>query len=276
MCGRFQDRDVTVQDVFEAVGAVAAGQNDACGTQRLGGEGLSGAGACGGQFTANTMATALTLMGVSPWGLNDLPAEDPGKPAAAAAVAAGKQVMALIRQAAMFERLCDGSLFGECRGISGCHWWFDQCCVALVGIGPRVPENFYLGRFGPVSARTPVLADLKPGGRFTAPDLTRAGGTGLLASHLWNAGLLHDEQTVLGRRISDLVADEENAGPRSGVSGGGSIGRSRRLGILKGSLAPKGAWSSFVAMECVIRGRPECLTVKKTLLLPSREVNSTR
>ena len=96
MPGRFQDRDVTVQDVFEAVGAVAAGQMTHAELKDLEAKACPGAGACGGQFTANTMATALTLMGVSPWGLNDLPAEDPGKPAAA--VAAGKQVMALIRQ----------------------------------------------------------------------------------------------------------------------------------------------------------------------------------
>lgn len=238
--GRWRDGDVTVQDVFEAVGAVASGQMS---TEELGDlerNACPGAGACGGQFTANTMATALTFMGVSPMGANDLPATHPEKHQAG--FAAGELVMdALVHDRRLSTFVTKRSLENAAASVAATGG-STNAVLHLLALARELGLPFDLDDFDRVSSRTPILADLKPAGRYTAPDLFHAGGSPLLANRLLEAGLLHDERTIDGATLNSLVSEapetpnqevvltvREPLAPRGG------------LAILKGSLAPEGS-----------------------------------
>jgi dihydroxy-acid dehydratase len=236
--GRFGGRDVTIQDVFEAVGAHAAGKLSDRELAALEDAACPGAGACGGQFTANTMATALTFLGLSPLGANDVPATDPTK--GEVAERCGALAVELVRREARARRFITRPALDNAIASVAATGGSTNGVLHLLAIARAAGMPLALGDFDAIAARTPVLADLKPGGRFTAVDMHRAGGVAALARQLLAAGLATDVPTVTGRSL----AEEAAAVP----DGGGEVVRpldrplkpAGGFAILYGSLAPEG------------------------------------
>ena len=237
--GRFEGRDVTIQDVFEAVGACAAGRMTSEELRDLEDHACPGAGACGGQFTANTMATAASLLGMSPAGLNAIPATDPRKDAAARE--AGALVMQLLRDGVRPSRIITRESVENAFASVAATGGSTNAVLHLLAIAREAGVAIAIDDFDRVSARTPLLADLKPFGRFTAPDLERAGGERLIARRLLDAGLLHDGATVSGRSIHEEARSaKETAGQQVVRPLANPIEAQGGLAILRGSLSPEG------------------------------------
>ena len=253
--GSFEGRDVTLQDVFEGVGAVGAGTMSRSQLNVLESAACPGAGACGGQFTANTMATALTFLGVSPLGTNGIPAESPAKDTAA--FDAGKLVLELLRTGKTLKSfVTKGSLENAAASVAATGG-STNAVLHLLAIGKEFGLPFGLDDFDRVAARTPVIADLKPGGRFTAPDLEAAGGTRLLVQRLASAGLLHEEQTVLGASLRELSLEAQEAPGQEVVSSIESPLKPRGgLAVLRGNLAPSGAVVKLCGHDIVTHTGP--------------------
>jgi dihydroxy-acid dehydratase len=234
------ERALTVQDVFEAVGAHSAGRIDDAELDEIERKACPGAGACGGQFTANTMAMVLTFLGLSPLGENDIPATHPDKPKSAERC--GERVMQLLRDGGPTPRqlLSLTALRNAARAVSATAG-STNAALHLLAIAHEAGVKFDLEEFEAASANTPVIADLKPGGRYTAAEMFDFGGTALVAQALMAAGLIEDTPTVAGRSFfqdakaaqvsptQDVVRSVDNPiKPRGGYS------------ILYGDLAPEG------------------------------------
>jgi dihydroxy-acid dehydratase len=237
--GRFDGRDVTVQDVFEAVGAHAAGRMTASDLRRLEDTACPGAGACGGQFTANTMATAFAMLGISPLGANEVPATDPAK--ADVARACGAAVLRLIqkdiRPRTFITRLSLENAITTVAATGGS----TNAVLHLLAVAHEAGVPLTIDDFDPISARTPVIADLKPGGRFNALDMHRAGGERLLGARLREGGLLQDAPTCTGRSLFEELAESRETPGQTVVRSVSSPIKARGgFAILRGSLAPEG------------------------------------
>ena len=231
--------DITIQEVFEAVGAHAAGRIDDAELAAIEQSACPGAGACGGQFTANTMALATTFLGLAPMGLNDIPAVDRGK--AAAARTCGERVMALWRQGRSARSLITAANLDNAATAVTATAGSTNAILHLLAIAREAGVDFPLDRFDAISRRTPVLADLKPGGRYTAPDLYLAGGSRLLGARLREAGLLTDTDTVSGRRLFEEIDQaSERDGQRVIRQLDAPVKTRGGFGILSGNLAPEG------------------------------------
>ena len=242
MPGKLGDKAITIQDVFEAVGAHSAGAIDDGELQKVEQAACPGAGACGGQFTANTMALAMSFLGLSPVGLNDIPAVHPDKKQAAFeagrlaldALRAGRNARSLINA----ESIRNAAVAGTATAGS------TNLILHLLAIAREagVPESeFNIDMFDEVSRETPVIADLKPGGRFMAPDMSAAGGTPLLGRRLMEAGLITDTPTVTGKSLFEHF---EGAGETPGqeviVTADQPIKSRGGFGICYGNIAPDG------------------------------------
>ena len=238
--GRFQGRDVTIQDVFEAVGAQAAGKMTMEELRELEGSACPGAGACGGQFTANTMATALDLLGISPMGLGEVPAMDSQKDEAA--FQAGQIVMDLLRRDLRPSQIITRGALENAIASIAATGGSTNGVLHLLAIAQEMDVPLAIEDFDSISSRVPVLCDLKPGGRFVATDLHRAGGVRLVASRLFEAGLLNaDERTVTGRTIGEEAKSAvETPGQEVVRPISNPIKPTGGLVILKGNLAPEG------------------------------------
>jgi dihydroxy-acid dehydratase len=243
--GHFRGREVTIQDVFEAVGACAAGSMTEKELGELEDAACPGAGACGGQFTANTMATAITFLGISPMGANEIPATDPRKDKAA--FDCGKTVMHLLRENIRPKQIITrASLQNAITAV-----------LHLLAIARDAGVPLTIDEFDPVSQRTPILADLKPGGRFTAPDFFCAGGTRLLAQRLLQAGLLQDGSTVSGKSFFEEIREATEAAGQQVIRPlVAPIKPSGGLAILRGSLAPEGCVVKLAGHERVLHRGP--------------------
>jgi len=238
--GRYQGRDVTIQDVFEAVGACAAGRMTATELRTLEDGACPGAGACGGQFTANTMATALAVLGIAPIGAGEVPAVDPGK--AQVAFATGAQVMRLLAEGVRPRRIITRPALLNAIASVAATGGSTNAVLHLLAIAREAGAELSLDDFDAVSARTPILADLKPGGRFTAVDLWRAGGVALLARRLLEAGLIADAPTVTGRTLAqEAAAARETPGQEVIRPSARALQPQGGLAVLRGGLAPDGA-----------------------------------
>ena len=196
--GAALDKPLTVQDVFEAVGAHSAGRIDDAELQRIETHACPGAGACGGQFTANTMAMVLTFLGLSPLGANDIPAIHPDKPGAAHGC--GALVMQRLRDGGPTPRalLSPAALRNAARAVSATAG-STNAALHLLAIAHEAGVAFDLEEFEAAAAATPVIADLKPGGRYTAAEMFDFGGAALVARELRDAALIEDVPTVTGR-----------------------------------------------------------------------------
>jgi dihydroxy-acid dehydratase len=238
--GAFHGRDVTIQDVFEAVGAHAAGRMSDTDLHDMEDHACPGSGACGGQFTANTMATAIEFLGVAPMGSGSVPAASPDK--AGVGRRAGTLVMDLVRSNLLPREILTREALENAIASVACTGGSTNAVLHLLAIAREVGVPLEIDDFDRISQAVPLLADLKPGGRYVATDLYRAGGIPLVAKRLLHAGLLHaDARTVSGRTIGeeaeaatetpaqDVVRPLEN--PLKATGG---------LVILKGNLAPEG------------------------------------
>jgi len=237
--GRFRGRDVTIQDVFEAVGACAVGAITPEELRELEQQACPGAGACGGQFTANTMAAATTMLGMSPMGANDVPAMDAAKNEAA--LACGRLVMALLAHDLRPSRILTRQAFENAIASVAATGGSTNAILHLLAIAREAEVPLVLDDFDRIAAKTPWLADLKPAGRFAAPDMYRAGGTRLLARRLLEAGLLRDGLTASGRTFYDETREaEETPGQEVIRPVTNPLSPAGGFAILRGSLAPEG------------------------------------
>ena len=237
--GKFEGRDVTIMDVFEAVGACAAGRMTEKQLGELEDRACPGAGACGGQFTANTMSGAITFLGISPMGLNEIPATDPRK--LDAAFTAGKIVMDLLKKDIRPSQIITAASLHNAIASVAASGGSTNAVLHLLAIARDAGVPLTLEDFDRISAKTPLLADLTPGGRFNAPDMYKAGGMRVLAQRLQKAGLLKDEITASGRKLFEEIADvAETSGQQVIRSLDAPLKPEGGLAILRGSLAPDG------------------------------------
>ena len=238
--GSFHGRDVTIQDVFEAVGAHASGRMSLEDLRELEDVACPGAGACGGQFTANTMATALEFLGLSPIGSAGVPATDPARKDVARL--AGRLVMEALRNDLRPGRILTRAAFENAIVSVAATGGSTNGVLHLLALARESGVPLLIDDFDGISARTPLLADLKPGGRFVATDMQRAGGTRLLAQRLLDAGLLSpDAITVTGRSIGDEAKEARETSGQTVIRPlSDPIQKTGGLVILKGNLAPEG------------------------------------
>jgi len=238
--GRFQGHDVTIQDVFEAVGANAAGRMSDADLSEIEHHACPGAGTCGGQFTANTMAMALEFLGLSPMGSSSPPALDGRKDEECAA--AGRLVMRLLENGLSPERILTRASFENAIAAGAASGGSTNLVLHLLAIAREAGIPLDIADFDRVSDRTPIIADLKPGGRFTAVDLDRAGGTRLFGKRLLDADHLDGEQlTVTGKTIAEEVdSAEESPGQEVIMPVESPLRDTGGLVILHGNLSPEG------------------------------------
>jgi len=239
--GRFEGHDVTIQDVFEGVGAHAAGRMTDAQLLDLENHACPGAGACGGQFTANTMAMACEFLGVSPFGSASVPAMLHEKDAVARQV--GRLVMDALRRNLRPRDILTRAAFENAIAGVVASGGSTNAVLHLLAIALEAGVPLELDDFNTISARTPTLADLKPGGRFVATDLYQAGGAPLVAKRLLDAGLFRGEAiTITGRKAADGLADvKETASQEVVRSLANPLKPTGGLVILRGNLAPQGA-----------------------------------
>ncbi|BFU93996.1 MAG: Dihydroxy-acid dehydratase [Nitrospira sp.] len=240
MPGQFQGHDVTIQDVFEAVGKHASGRMTNEELKDLEDHACPGPGACGGQFTANTMAIAFEFLGISPMGRNGVPAMDDRKDDVA--FDCGKMVMDLLTQDLRPRRIITRKSLENAIAAVATTGGSTNAVLHLLAIAREAGLKLTIDDFDRINRKVPLLADLKPGGRFAAADLYAAGGTTLVAKRLLDAGLLHgDQPTVTGRTIGDEAKHAtETPGQQVLRPLSNPIKPTGGLVILKGNLAPEG------------------------------------
>jgi dihydroxy-acid dehydratase len=256
MYGEYKGRRLTVQDVFEAVGAFNAGRISREEFNAIEANACPGAGACGGQFTANTMATAFEMLGISPMGYNDVPAVDPRK--SEIAFETGKLVMDLLRKGVLARQVMSRKAFLNAIAGAMATGGSTNVVLHLLAVASEAGVRLAIDDFDRVSRKTPLLADLKPAGRFTAPEMYQAGGMAVVAKRLLDAGLLHEsEPTVTGRTIGEEArAARETPGqevirpldrPLKPIGG---------MVILRGNLAPDGCVLKLVGQDRLVHRGP--------------------
>jgi dihydroxy-acid dehydratase len=239
--GRWRDRFLTIQDVFEAVGAFARGKLSEQEFREIENCACPGAGACGGQFTANTMALALEFLGLSPMGSASPPALDPRKKQVA--YECGRLVMEMLRRGQKpRDYLTRASFENAIAGVAATGG-STNAVLHLLAIAHEAGVELTIDDFDTVSNRTPIIADLKPWGRYVAADLDRAGGTRLVAKHLLEHGKLDGRQmTPSGKTLAEEAAlAVETPGQDVVTTCDRPLKPNGGLVILKGNLAPEGA-----------------------------------
>jgi len=238
--GQYEGHSVTIQDVFEAVGAHARGKITDKQLKEIECAACPGVGACGGQFTANTMALVCEFLGLAPMGASSIPATDKGK--AQAGELAGKLAMELLRKDVKpLNILTKTAIENAIAGVAATGG-STNAVLHLLAIAREAGIPLSIDDFDRISSRTPILADLKPGGRFVAVDLYAAGGTPLVAKRMLEAGLLKGEAiTVTGRSIAEEAASaKETAGQEVVHTKNNPLKPTGGLVILHGNLAPEG------------------------------------
>jgi dihydroxy-acid dehydratase len=239
--GRFQGRDVTVGDVFEGVGANAAGKMTDAELLDLEDHACPGAGACGGQFTANTMSTVMEFIGLSPMGFNSIPALSPQKDAAA--VQCGHIVMDLLRRGVKPLDILTRKAFDNAIASVAATGGSTNAVLHLIAMAREAGVPLEIEDFDVISSRTPIIADLKPAGKYVAVDVHNAGGIPVIARNLLEAGLIDGTQmTPTGKTIAEEVKNvKETPGQMVVRPVSNPIKKTGGLVILKGNLAPEGS-----------------------------------
>lgn len=240
MPGQFQGHDVTIQDVFEAVGKHASGRMTDAELKDLEDHACPGPGACGGQFTANTMAIAFEFLGISPMGRNGVPAMDGRKDDVA--FECGQMVMHLVKQNLRPRQIITRKSLENAIAAVATTGGSTNAVLHLLAIARESGVKLSIDDFDKINRKVPLLADLKPGGHYVAADLFSAGGTTLVAKRLLDAGLLHGNQpTVTGRTIGEEASTAtETPGQQVLRPLTHPIKPTGGLVILKGNLAPEG------------------------------------
>ncbi len=247
--GELNGRRLTIQDVFEAVGAAAEGRIDKDELLAIERAACPGAGACGGQFTANTMALALTAMGLSPMGGNDVPATHPEKPCVAARC--GRELMRMLRAGVSARRFLTREALLNAIAVGAATAGSTNLVLHLLAIAREAGVRLELADFDRVAAATPVIADLKPAGRYTAVDFFAAGGSPLLIAELAEAGHLADVPTVTGESLFVAALSARRASAEQDVIRPLADPLKPRGGyaILFGDLAPDGAVAKLAGVD---------------------------
>ena len=238
--GKFRGRDITIQDVFEAVGANAAGRISDAELLEIENTACPGAGACGGQYTANTMATALEFLGLSPMGSSSVPATDVRKDAVA--FQAGKLVMDLVRSGTCPGDLISRQSFDNAIASVAATGGSTNAVLHFLALAREMGVDLEIDDFDKISSRTPLIADLKPGGRFVAVDVDRAGGVPVIAQRLVQGGFVDPAQkTVTGRTLGEECRDAREAPGQEVLRPlSNPIKNTGGLVILHGNLASEG------------------------------------
>ncbi len=247
--GHWHGRDVTILDVFEAVGAHAAGEMTDEELNELEGVASPGAGACGGQFTANTMGCAMEALGISPGGSAMVPAEDSEKGTVAEKI--GELVMRVLAEDLRPSRVITRDSLENAIACVCASGGSTNGVLHLIALAREAGIELSMDDFERISRSTPLLADLKPGGRFVATDLHRAGGVPLVLSRLAEAGILHaDAITVSGRTIGEEAAAATETGGQEVVRPlSDPLKAEGGLAIMRGNLAPEGAVVKLAGTE---------------------------
>ncbi|CAN5486677.1 dihydroxy-acid dehydratase [soil metagenome] len=247
--GRFQGRDVTIGDVFEAVGAHAAGSMTDDELAELEHAASPGAGACGGQFTANTMAMAFEVLGISPSGSAMVPALNGGK--AEVAREAGRLVVDVLRRGLKPSEIITREGLENAIAAIAMSGGSTNGVLHLLAVAREAGVELDIDDFDRISRATPLLCDLKPGGRYVATDLFAAGGVPVVLERLRSAGLLReDAMTVTGRTVGEHAAEAREApGQRVVRSLEEPLSAEGGLAILRGNLAPDGCVVKLAGYE---------------------------
>jgi dihydroxy-acid dehydratase len=240
MPGHLHGEQVTIQEVFEAVGARSAGKITDAELTEIEDAASPGAGACGGQFTANTMAMAFEVLGISPAGFSMVPATHPRK--AQVASDAGALVMDVLARGLRPSDIITRESLENAIAAIACSGGSTNGVLHLLAVATEMGVELSIDDFDRISDRTPLLCDLKPGGKYVAPDLYEAGGVPLVLSRLKEAGLLHEQAvTVTGHTIGEHAdGAQETEGQRVVRPLDDPIQPTGGLAILRGNLAPEG------------------------------------
>jgi len=254
--GHLGDKDLTIQDVFEAVGAYASKRIDAQQFLAVENAACPGAGACGGQFTANTMSTVMEFLGISPMGSNGIPATVAEKDEAA--FNAGKLVVDLLRRDLRPSQILTRKAIENAIASVAATGGSTNAVLHLLAIAREAGVELNIDDFDRISERTPLIADLKPGGRFVASDLYQAGGIQLVAKRLVDAGLVHgDTMTVTGKTLAEAAQiTRETAGQEVIRPLANPLKPTGGLVILKGNLAPEGCVVKVAGHERMLHRGP--------------------
>jgi dihydroxy-acid dehydratase len=238
--GRFKGHDVTIQEVFEAVGAHAAGKMTDEELHELEGAASPGAGACGGQFTANTMAMAFEVLGISPMGPSMVPAQYPSK--AEVAYEAGKLVVDVLRRGVLPRDIITRDALENAIAAVTASGGSTNGVLHLLAVAREAGVELSIDDFDRISERTPLVCDLKPGGKYVAVDLHEAGGVAVLVNRMRDMGVLHeDAMTVTGETIGEIASNaKETPGQRVVRAVDEALKPTGGLAILRGNLAPEG------------------------------------
>ena len=238
--GHFQDHDVTIGDVYEAIGAHAAGLMSDEDLKKLENAACPAAGACGGQFTANTMSTVMEFIGLSPMGFNSVPAMDPQKDEVA--YSTGKLVMELLKRGVRPSDILTRKAFENAIASVAATGGSTNSVLHLLAMAREAGVPLTIDDFDAISKRTPLIADLKPAGRYVAVDVHRAGGIQLIAKNLVEGGFVDERQmTASGRTIGEEARRaKETPGQDVVRPVTNPLKKTGGLVILKGNLAPEG------------------------------------
>jgi len=238
--GHWRGAQVTIQEVFEGVGAHAAGKLTDEELAELERSASPGAGACGGQFTANTMAMAFEVLGISPMGSSMVPAEDETK--ADVAVRMGELIMDVLARGQRPSEIITREGLENAIASVAASGGSTNAILHLLAVAREAGIALDIDDFDRISAATPLVCDLKPGGRFVATDLYAAGGVPVLVKRLLDGGLLHgDALTVTGQTIAEAATEaRETPGQQVVRSLEDPIKPHGGLAILRGNLAPEG------------------------------------
>ncbi len=254
--GNLGDKDLTIQDVFEAVGAYGRGRINEQQFKAVENSACPGAGACGGQFTANTMATVMEFLGISPMGSNGIPATAAEKDEAA--FAAGKLVVDMLKRDLRPSRIITRQSLENAIASVAATGGSTNAVLHLLAIARESGIELDIDDFDRISERTPLIADLKPGGRFVANDLYHAGGIRLVAKRLLDAGLIDGAAlTVSGKTLAEeTAATQESAGQEVVRTVENPLKSTGGLVILKGNLAPEGSVVKVAGHERMMHKGP--------------------
>ena len=240
MPGRWRGRDVTIQNVFEAIGANAAGRLSDAELREIENVACPGPGACGGQYTANTMAMVMECIGLSPMGTAAVPAVDPRKKEVA--FRCGELVMDVLRRGLKPRDILTRQAFENAIASVAFTGGSTNAVLHLLAIAREAGVPLTIDDFNPISDRTPLYADLMPGGRYTAVDVDRAGGVPVIAKRMMEAGVAHGEaMTVTGRSFAaEAGLAQETPGQDVIRPLGSPVKATGGLVVLRGNLAPEG------------------------------------
>jgi dihydroxy-acid dehydratase len=254
--GHLGDRDLTIQDVFEAVGAYGSGRITADQFKAVENMACPGAGACGGQFTANTMSTVMEFLGISPMGSNGIPATAPEKDEAA--FQAGRLIMDMLRKDLKPSQILTRKAIENAIVAVAATGGSTNAVLHLLAIAHEAGVELSIDDFDAISRRTPLIADLKPGGRFVANDLHRAGGIQLVAKRLLEGGLIHGGALTVGGTTLAEAAETAQETPSQEVVRplSNPLKPTGGLVILKGNLAPEGSVVKVAGHERMIHKGP--------------------